>query len=369
MGHRLSTCGSKPTAVRQKMTLAAAECSDFEPTINLLREALQRQESVHIPSFLLGRLEVDTEDVDELSHKPCPGLYHDQDAYILRLLIRHDPGIARIQKQVGYLLLHPENIFLANFFGDLPLHDACRSSMVSLDVVSFLVKMYPASVKLRGQNNRFPLHWAAMYADAPVVKFLVDKYPKALFAVDVAGKLPIHLACEQGQATKVLQLLIDRHRQGNGGLDVVDIHGKIPLHYAVANQNTLPETVHLLLETYPEGVGVADTSTQNLPLHTVCSYPLRCDLILPLVSVDLFTVLKTNYRHRTPLQLAFRGRRPRPKGMTSLLTQIQDKAIRLIRDTVNDICEERGLPDLVVATICSFALPRIIERTKGEMFW
>lgn len=51
------------------------------------------------------------------------------------------------------------------------------------------------------------------------------------------------------------------------------------------------------------------------------------------------------------------------------LAHKQGKVVRLMRDTIQSEAEEFCFPDLVVLTICSFVLPKILIPIEDELTW
>lgn len=250
--------------------------------------------------------------------------------------------------------------------GDLPLHDACSRTFASLDVIKFLVERHPASVHVKGRCDRVPFHWAVMEAPVDVSEFLISVAPDEVSAVDSFGKLPIHLAFGRRCRREVVQLLIDRHGGSHSGLDVVDNEGRTVLHIAIRGDCWVSATLQLLLERHPAAAGTADRHG-FLPLHLACASPhRRDDLIRYLLESDLLSVLKRTKRGLTPIQML---NTQQSTAMRKFLEQKQDEAVRLIRDALQASGEINGLPDLVISTVCSFVLPRILSPIEKEMIW
>ena len=93
--------------------------------------------------------------------------------------------------------------------------------------------------------------------------------------------------------------------------------------------------------------------------------PFSAQFVRYLVDIDILTVLEKDGNGRTPLELASR----QPLETRQLLAEKQDEAVRLMRDAVQAVGEDCGLPDLVVSTVCSFMLPRILGPMDGEITW
>lgn len=187
--------------------------------------------------------------------------------------------------------------------------------------------------------------------------------------LDVADQhqhLPLHIACAFGASREVVDLLIDRHGDPFGGLDAADEHGFIPLHYAAYYGKTSLETFQLVLETFPAGAGIFN-SYGRLPLHFACRDSRFSAIIGRLLEIVPFSVLSMYTNNDVvwfPYKIASSA--AQPAEVLELLARKQDEAVRLVRDGVRDAS---GLPDLVVSTICSFALPKIFSPIEGEMTW
>lgn len=237
----------------------------------------------------------------------------------------------------------------------------------SLEVIRFFIEKQPDNIIVKGRLGRLPLSRAAECPRAAVMELLIDLHPGATSAVDSHGALPIHIAASHGATIGTVQLLLSHHHGTHSGLNHVDNGGNTPLHDSVFLSAPVP-TVHLLLERHPEATGMFNEDGR-LPIHLVClgyrQYPL--DLYRLLLDFDLFSVLKTS-RGQTPLELISRSHEPGTE-VWAFLAQRQDEAVRLMRDTLLGFGEERGLPDLVVSTVCSFVLPRILSPTRDEITW
>ncbi len=88
-------------------------------------------------------------------------------------------------------------------FGTLPIHLACHG-IAPLDVVQFLVKKKPDSIKDKTNNGKLPLHYAvaadSIYMSSlAIVQFLVGTYPGAIEEPDHHGETPLALACDHDE--------------------------------------------------------------------------------------------------------------------------------------------------------------------------
>lgn len=80
--------------------------------------------------------------------------------------------------------------------GWLPLHQACSSSKVSIEVIKLLISKYPKGLRVRdGQQGRLPIHMACFHgASIDVLNLLVDQCPETCRAPDKETHLlPVQL--------------------------------------------------------------------------------------------------------------------------------------------------------------------------------
>lgn len=146
-----------------------------------------------------------------------------------------------------------------------------------------------------------------------------------------------------------------------------------------------PETLNLLLETSPAGVVLADIQgVLRFTWHAllldvgilvgVSDMSSACiEVIARLLEADCFlcySILRTTSEGLTPFELVATSRQdPLPNAMLlDRLAREQDEAVRFFRDIICAGARDL-LPDLVVSTICSFALPRIVNAHDNEMDW
>ena len=148
---------------------------------------------------------------------------------------------------------------------------------------------------------------------------------------------------------------------------LVDNQGQTPLHCL----STLPmDAFELMLDRYPAAASVTDNNGM-LPLHAAVDGTADSDLVRILLEANPLSVLKTTRRGLTPLQIVASLENYGYDQMETrdLLVRKQDETVRLIRDTILSEAEEVGLPDLVVSTICSFILPKILNPIEDELKW
>jgi hypothetical protein len=95
-----------------------------------------------------------------------------------------------------------------------PLHFACMTEAVSLQVVEYLVEQFPDAVKAENFRYRqLPLHFACVneVASLEVVQYLVEQWPGSVRASIADGSIPMHLACSnKAPSLEVVQYLVER---------------------------------------------------------------------------------------------------------------------------------------------------------------
>lgn len=114
------------------------------------------------------------------------------------------PSIDRIRQLVE---THPDLVKVPRSVdGSIPLHIACEYK-APLDVVQFLVKQWPDSVKTADIFGNLPLHKAcANKASLAVIQYLVQQWPESVKHRNSEGKTPVDMAALQQQAVDVVTI-------------------------------------------------------------------------------------------------------------------------------------------------------------------
>ena len=121
--------------------------------------------------------------------------------------------------------------------GDTLLHLACYNRKVSLEIVEYLVDLYPEAVKHLSKSGEWhPLHRACLNVDCPnsVIKFLVSQWPDSLRVAWSNRGLPLH--CVVSRMTKDFDFK-------NGAMTL--IREGIPLDL---------DLVRFMVDAYPEAL-------------------------------------------------------------------------------------------------------------------
>jgi len=185
-----------------------------------------------------------------------------------------------------------------NEYQNLPLHVAC-GNQASVDVVKWLVEIYPDAVQVKSNGGWLPLHYACRFqASFPVIKYLIKCYPKALEEETDDCWLPIHFACRYQGSTEITELLIRKFPES---LKAKQLDGWLPLHVACRHQAPL-SIIKLLVEKYPQAIEVPNRDGL-LPLHYACA-GASLDVIQFLVKRCPETIQAKTNRGSFPLHLA-----------------------------------------------------------------
>lgn len=260
---------------------------------------------------------------------------------VLRLLIAHEPEIAKHGYHHGNLLLHtaimseapvemiqllldtyPDGIYERCRNGFLPFHLACEYNMpeevfdlllsrypnairmsverwhgdlslhmalgFGIDVIHPLINAYPEAVSIITRDGETALHIAcSMMYPFDILERLFQLYPEALSIQDANGNLPLHIACQRRPPDfNEIKLFIDKYPEG---IRSKGHYGQLPLHCALlSDEETLEkgetpvDMVRYFIETYPAAVSVTD-ERGNLPLHKACSAGVSHEVILLLL--------------------------------------------------------------------------------------
>lgn len=192
----------------------------------------------------------------------------------LHLAVRHSNCTAALTARM--IRMYPKAAWTACQMGSIPLHWAAGKDAgpvgISLESVNFqIVKLvfdaFPDGGRTCCDNGWLPLHWCInrSYVDVDVLKFLMDVYPVAVqLPVSDTGQLPLHLLLSQDEPSiEAAQMLLDAYPRST---QIHDDDGYLPLHTALDSAGQDIELVQLLLEVYPRSVQ-EPTANGWLPLH------------------------------------------------------------------------------------------------------
>lgn len=148
--------------------------------------------------------------------------------------------------------------------GNLPLHEVCKQQP-PLEVVDFLLELYPDAAKTPGKYGYLPLHYAcSTNCSADVVARLIEVHPAATRCRDeLDDALPIHLAAQWGASEDVMMEILTAHPEGSVMRDAA---GRTPLDHAkrLPATSEIRQAVLSSLETAPILVATAKAATARL---------------------------------------------------------------------------------------------------------
>jgi len=202
--------------------------------------------------------------------------------------------------------------------GMYPLHEACKTSSVPVEVIRALIRANPSSLSYRTVSGLTPFHLllcSNVNATVEHVKCFLDASPGCLFKCNVeicddelmvVEPSPMHLACGNPNVNWDVVELMLRHAPDAALLRYV-ADRCTPFHYALM-KNAPTETLRYFLEASPSIVYM-NTENSESPLHLLCkSLQRRVDLALINSFLDIDVNLlglaagKLDYE-RTPLHL------------------------------------------------------------------
>jgi ankyrin repeat protein len=149
--------------------------------------------------------------------------------------------------------------------GKTPLLVACDSN-ASLDVIEFLVGLFPCALEIEDNDGRVPLHGACanqVNASLEIIRFLVDTNPAMLeIKCRKKGWLPLHVACFDGMK-KSIKFLLEKNPDATME---EDYQGRIPLALYSKRDDADMETLgSLVVDLYHESTKGLDHAG-NRPL-------------------------------------------------------------------------------------------------------
>lgn len=180
-----------------------------------------------------------------------------------------------------------ETIQPSESVGTQLLRQVCLNKKVTLNVVEYLMNLYPEAIKQDIVNGSHLLHLACGNEMCPssIVKLLLSKYPEAI-KIEGNWGLPLHIILKRSTT--------ERPRSGTNRSDVKE------------NIVIDLEVVKILRDAYPEALETRDNRERNTPLFLACR---RDDISLELVKIlmgqDNQCVEITNIAERLPLHALF----------------------------------------------------------------
>jgi ankyrin repeat protein len=207
----------------------------------------------------------------------------------LHLACRYYAGSNKFQLLVFLIRSYPLAVrAITSDTKELPLHLCCRNYFCTISEILMLVESYPNACRVRNSMQELPLHIAiqrrymqrveklssqrnkktSSFSRPPsdvgleIIKYLMRMYPQSLSACNGAGELPLHIAVRAHQPVAIVQFVLDAF---SSATDYVDDAGRTPLHLAVSRTHPSMETIQLLLKEDAAATIVKD-SKGKIPL-------------------------------------------------------------------------------------------------------
>eukprot|EP00887_Chlorella_sp_A99_P002399 scaffold10.g2399.t1 len=111
--------------------------------------------------------------------------------------------VAAIQR--SRLAESPGDAMEGDFFGDLPLHRACRGGHTP--AVELLLAAAPGTASVASQAGKLPLHFAARSGDTVTIELLLATVPGTASVATENDMMPLHFAAQSGSLAPVQLLL------------------------------------------------------------------------------------------------------------------------------------------------------------------
>ncbi len=158
------------------------------------------------------------------------------------------PNLEAVKLIIAY---RPDSVSKTDEDGSLPLMHACANNL-SLDVIEYLIELYPAAIKATDSFGCAAIHYAAFYGCANTVKYLISVEPKCAQMVEGNGALPIHDAVQNQRSfgagcTEMVEFLLQVYPDS---VRKRDDYGAFPLHKAAKSSELA--VVKLLHAAFPK---------------------------------------------------------------------------------------------------------------------
>ena len=233
-----------------------------------LKKKTTKKEDLNATKFFVACQEGDIEKIKKYIHQKRIDVLTAMDEYGRTALhIASEYGHVHV---VRYLI-HDRSmdVEMKNDTESTALHFACRRNQ--LRMVQYLVGVNEnvrndpknqdcghANVRAMDDANHTALHFASYFGYMDIVKFLIQVWPENIAAQGKEGHTPLHTAAETGNFDVVQYLIQTCHANPN----VMTHIGMTPLHFA-SQKGHLDVVKYLILQCHVPWNGVANTSADN----------------------------------------------------------------------------------------------------------
>lgn len=169
----------------------------------------------------------------------------------------------------------PESIRCCQDEGLLPLHLAVYGNEPDLNILKLLLDACPDGALHKSNDGKTPLHICVDNKSNPsitAIKILLTHCPASASLSTNFGRMPLHLATDQDRPSiECITELLAVYPEAAKHQDDFP-YRRLPLHYSIMRSTGIRslQTVELLLEVYPDAVGVGEQHGKS-PLHIIVS--------------------------------------------------------------------------------------------------
>jgi ankyrin repeat protein len=175
-------------------------------------------------------------------------------------------------------------------FPNTLLHEACRAKC-DKDIVQKLIRNVNQSMlKHKDELGWLPLHYACRHchdgdgkSDIELISFLIQLYPKAVTTPDKFNKCPLHIAVDSRASVGVIDLLIKKDDKNEAIKRSTTSLNRSPLHIA-CHRGVSKEVFEILLNVDSAEVLESETDLGCTPLQLAIESRVHHDVIKTLVA-------------------------------------------------------------------------------------
>jgi len=171
---------------------------------------------------------------------------------------------------------------IQNCFGATALHLTCAQSSVASSIEKVVLLGSEEAASIQDKLGRTALHVCAqnIHSTEELVSFLVRLHPESLKMKTQSGSVPLQLAVKTKANVSVVKAL---HSFDVSFINISSKNGNTLLHDAVAHQASI-EVIQFLMEENPKAISTQNTFG-NIPLHCAILGQARSEIIECLLKV------------------------------------------------------------------------------------
>jgi len=168
--------------------------------------------------------------------------------------------------------MYPEEAFMPNVEGDLPLHIVarkyCLREEVGDDTVGIILHTYPNAASTATHNGSLPLHelmtnpLVGLRRSDRVFYTTLAEYPDALSTPNAQGNLPLHVLisnpCMRMNRVDMLETLLQANPEA---VYLADAQGQLPLHIAIRKRLCWDYVLGTMLKVSPDTIACRDATS------------------------------------------------------------------------------------------------------------